>query len=283
MKFTKTVTTLALALVVTTFSVSAATGIVTTDSLNIRAAASTDSAVVGKAYTGYALDIKEYSNGWYAVNYNGTTAYASADYVSVDTLGEGLVSYDGLVYLRKTADWNAPLFEKVDNGTKIKVTSVVGEFYEVLYYGNIRYIPIVCTNVRKDSLADRSIITSSLAQRSVDIAARYLGTPYVYGGAKPTGFDCSGFTMYVYSQLGISLPRSSSAQAGCGVPVDKSQLVPGDLLFFNTSGAGVSHVGLYAGNGQFIHSPLPGRSVCYDSLDTGYYTRTYMFARRVTR
>lgn len=283
MKFTKKVTALALALAVTTLSAHAATGIVTADVLNIRSGASTDSAVVGKAYTGSALNVKEYANGWYRLDYNGTQAYASADYVSISFLGEGLVNYAGDVYLRATPYWEAGLLEKLYNGERLKVTAVEGEFYEILYNGNIRYIPAVCTDVRREALVDRSLGLSSLGQRSVETAAQYLGVPYVYGGRSPSGFDCSGLTSYVYQQLGVSIPRTARAQAAAGVSVAKTDLMPGDLVFFNTTGGGISHVGIYAGNGSFIHAPLPGGSVCYANLHSSYWARTYVCATRVAR
>lgn len=282
MKFTKKVTALALALSVTTFGVSAATGTVTADILNIRSEASLESEIIGSTGFGASLTVKEYTNGWYKLDYNGGVAYASSDYVSINILAEGCMTYtDGPIYLVDSPSWEAQPLELVPHGTKLSVTGQDGEFYEVLYYGNIRYIPAVCTDVRRDVIIDRMLFNSN-GQRVVDIAANYVGVPYVYGGQSPSGFDCSGFTSYVYSQLGINLPHSSSAQAGYGVAVEKSDLMPGDLLFFNTRG-GISHVGLYVGNGQFIHAPVPGSSVSYADLHSAYWTRTYVCARRVAR
>jgi cell wall-associated NlpC family hydrolase len=110
----------------------------------------------------------------------------------------------------------------------------------------------------------------------VGIAMRYLGTPYVYGGASPSGFDCSGFVMYVYAQVGVSLPHNAAAQYGYGTPVDRSQLQPGDLVFFN----GLGHNGIYIGGGSFIHSPHTGDVVKISSL-TGWYSSTWVGARRL--
>ena len=102
----------------------------------------------------------------------------------------------------------------------------------------------------------------------VGIAMRYLGVPYVWGGASPSGFDCSGLVMYAFAQIGVSLPHSSYAQFGMGAPVSMSQLQPGDLVFF----AGASHVGIYIGGGQFIHAPHTGDVVKISSLsDHGGY------------
>jgi cell wall-associated NlpC family hydrolase len=90
--------------------------------------------------------------------------------------------------------------------------------------------------------------------RVVEIAKRYLGTPYRWAGASPAGFDCSGFVMYVYSRTGIQLPHSSWMLWTVGKPVARKDLRPGDILFFN----GLGHVGIYVGHGRFIHSPQTG-------------------------
>jgi cell wall-associated NlpC family hydrolase len=110
----------------------------------------------------------------------------------------------------------------------------------------------------------------------VGIAMQYLGTPYVYGGASPGGFDCSGLVMYVFNQIGVSLPHNAAAQYGYGMPVSRDQLQAGDLVFFN----GLGHVGIYIGGGQFIHAPHTGDVVKISSL-TGWYSSTYVGARRL--
>jgi len=118
--------------------------------------------------------------------------------------------------------------------------------------------------------------SSTLGGQAVAIAMQYLGTPYVYGGSTPSGFDCSGFTMYVWSQLGVGLPHNAAAQYGTGTPVPMSALEPGDLVFFD----GLGHVGMYVGGGAFIHSPHTGDVVKISSL-SGYYSSGFVGARRV--
>ena len=111
----------------------------------------------------------------------------------------------------------------------------------------------------------------------VGIAMQYLGTPYVWGGASPGGFDCSGFIMYVYAQVGVSLPHHAASQYGMGTPVSRDQLQPGDLVFFN----GLGHAGIYIGGGQFIHSPHTGDVVKISSLSDSWYASTWVGARRI--
>jgi peptidoglycan DL-endopeptidase CwlO len=112
----------------------------------------------------------------------------------------------------------------------------------------------------------------------VGIAMQYLGTPYVWGGASPGGFDCSGFAMYVYAQVGISLPHNAAMQySSVGVPVSRDDLQAGDLVFFD----GLGHMGIYIGGGQFIHAPHTGDVVKISSLYDSWYASTYYGAKRV--
>lgn len=118
--------------------------------------------------------------------------------------------------------------------------------------------------------------SSSIGDQAVSIAMQYLGTPYVWGGASPSGFDCSGFVMYVFSQVGISLPHYTVDQYNGGVAVSRDALEPGDLVFFD----GLGHVGIYIGGGQFVHAPHTGDVVKVSSLGESWYASTYVGARR---
>ncbi len=113
------------------------------------------------------------------------------------------------------------------------------------------------------------------------IAERYLGVTYVYGGSSATGLDCSGFVGLVFQELGVKLPRTSREQFQSGTSVEKSDLTPGDLVFFNTTGAGVSHVGIFLGDGSFIHAASNPGKVIESRLDERYYAQRYLGARRV--
>jgi cell wall-associated NlpC family hydrolase len=112
---------------------------------------------------------------------------------------------------------------------------------------------------------------------AANAALSQLGTPYVWAGSQPGGFDCSGLVMWAFAQVGVSLPHSSYAQYGYGVPVSRDQLQPGDLVFFD----GLGHVGIYIGGDQFVHAPHTGDVVKISSLNEGWYASTFVGARRI--
>jgi cell wall-associated NlpC family hydrolase len=119
----------------------------------------------------------------------------------------------------------------------------------------------------------------AFGKRVVGYAKKFVGVPYQYGGSSPrSGFDCSGFVRFVYSHFGVSLPHSSYAQFGDGRRVSRRGLRPGDLVFFD----GLGHVGLYVGNGRFIHAPHTGTRVRIETL-AGWYSSRFVGARRVKR
>jgi len=120
-------------------------------------------------------------------------------------------------------------------------------------------------------------VQPTTGEKAVRIALRYLGTPYSWAGASPSGFDCSGFVMYVYGKLDIALPHSSWTLWSVGRPVPRKHLQAGDIVFFN----GRSHVGIYVGNGRFVHSPHSGEVVKISRLSEDWYGSTYDGARRV--
>lgn len=121
---------------------------------------------------------------------------------------------------------------------------------------------------------------SSIGGKLVSKAKSKLGCKYVWGATGPNTFDCSGLTSWVHKQMGISIPRTSLAQSRSGKAVNKSDLQAGDLVFFKTTSAPVGHVGMYVGNGQFIHAPNSKSVVKIDSLSSSYYSKRYVNARR---
>jgi len=142
------------------------------------------------------------------------------------------------------------------------------------------YKAVKSAQTEKTEEAPKFVASNPKGQALIDEAAKYLGTPYVWGGTTPNGFDCSGFMQYVCSKNGISINRVADDQMKNGTPVRKDQLEPGDLVFFG-SGGYASHVGMYVGDGMMIHSPSTGKSIMYSDITSGYYSSRYIGARRV--
>lgn len=123
---------------------------------------------------------------------------------------------------------------------------------------------------------------SSKGQQLADFAKKQLGKPYVYGGAGPDTFDCSGLTSFAAKHFGITIPRTASEQAKAGKAVDKKDLQAGDLVYFQNPGeSSIGHIGMYVGDGKYVHAPKPGDNVKIGSLTDSYASKTYRGARRV--
>lgn len=129
-------------------------------------------------------------------------------------------------------------------------------------------------------MPDISTSMNYIAGRIVASSMEYMGVPYVFGGTSPYGFDCSGYVQYVFAKAGISLPRTADVQFEVGTPISTTELLPGDLVFFETYTYGASHVGIYVGDGNFIHASS-SRGVTISSLSQAYYSSHYIGARRI--
>lgn len=134
------------------------------------------------------------------------------------------------------------------------------------------------SGVTSDDKVSRGAI--SKGTEVVNYAYKFLGKPYVYGAAGPNAFDCSGLTQFIYNKFGVNISRTTYTQVNEGIKVNKNELRAGDLVFFNTEGS-ISHVGIYIGNGEFIHAPRSGKPVMVSSLSDGYYSQRYATARRI--
>ena len=277
----KKVASIAALMFMTASSCFAAEGTVITDALNIRSAPNTDSTVISKVYKGEILDITSRENSFYRITFNGTVAYASTDYVSLNVKSTGTVTTN-LLNIRSQPSSSSEVVGQLVYGDEVRLTGISGDWYEILLYGDLRFVHKDYVSVRNTAaLVSRDGTGFSRdASRLVSYSKNFLGVPYVSGGSSPSGFDCSGFTSYVYAQFGVSLPRTSASQATVGTSVSRSELMPGDLLFFNTYG-GISHVGIYTGGDQFIHATVPGDVVKISNLSSSYYSSRYVTARRI--
>jgi cell wall-associated NlpC family hydrolase len=123
--------------------------------------------------------------------------------------------------------------------------------------------------------------SGNAAQQGAAIAQSMAGSPYRYGGATPRGFDCSGLVYYAYRKAGISVPRTTQAQYRRSERIALSDILRGDLLFFRLASRGISHVGIYTGNGKFIHAPSSGKRVAYAQLENPYWKKRLLTAGRI--
>ena len=257
-----------------------AVGATTGSSLRLREEPSTSASIVTTLNKGVAVAILDDSiDGWYKISYNGNSGYVSADYMIVDRdnlfTTYGRANGDS-VNVRSDASTEGEVLASIAKGTIVTINGFKDGWYDVTCkYGTEGYI-------RSDLLDMTSSATSSSAIS--ETAMQHLGTRYVWGGASAGGFDCSGFTMYVYGQYGYSLPHTATGQwkSGIGTKVYSiSELQPGDLVFFNdpsrNAGKACSHVGIYIGNGQHIHaSSSRNQGVVISDLTSGYYNKYFI-------
>ena len=122
--------------------------------------------------------------------------------------------------------------------------------------------------------------TNAVARRIIETSMQYMGVPYIFGGSTPSGFDCSGYVQYVFAQCGVSIPRTADYQYYAGTPIPTEDLRPGDCVFFSTYLPGPSHVGIYLGDGNFIHASS-SRGVTTDTLSRSYWVQTFLGGRRL--
>jgi murein DD-endopeptidase len=127
--------------------------------------------------------------------------------------------------------------------------------------------------------ATAPVASDSVGHRAAATALQQVGTPYRYGGSTPAGFDCSGLVHYAYTSAGVSIPRTTTGQWSKLPPVAERDMRPGDLVFFNIEGK-MSHVGMYIGDGRFVHAPSTGKRVAVEDLGSRYYSRAFIRAGR---
>lgn len=269
--------------------------IVTATSLNLRAAGNDGAAVLTTAPRGSGLVVRELQeDGWAKVWYKGTEGYMSSEFFRlVDNLegnvGAGTVR-GASVRMRSAPSYEADTLGYYNEGTQMSVVGVFGQWYKVSYGGSTGYIHSDYMNLHTNNPSSSGVSpwsvpeSGSLAgQKIVETAMKYLGVPYAWGGTSTSGFDCSGFVYYVYKECGYSINRTAASIYANGTYVDKSQLQIGDTVHFTTSSSGgsIGHVGIYIGDGQFIHASSGSGSVVISDLSSNYYLANYYGARRI--
>lgn len=295
-------------LTVSAGAASLGTATVQADGLRLRAGADTNSTVLTMAYKGSQVDVLEDAgNGWYKVSFQGTTGYMSGEYLSltgsasaVDVPQEAVpaaatptvsnvkvnLSAGEVLNLRSGPSTQSAKVASIPGGTVLTTSGSSDGWYQVTYNGQTGYVSgdyVVAVDANAVTTASAPAYDSSFGASVVALAKQYIGVPYVYGGSSPRGFDCSGFTSYVYRQMGVTIPHGASSQFAGGTAVSRENLQPGDLVFIAnpayTAGYPVSHVGIYVGNGQYIHADC-SRGVTISSLFGSTYGPHYAGARR---
>ncbi len=291
--------------------------------LRLRSKASTNSSIVDSASKNEVVVVVSKHGDWYKVIYDLQEGYMHSDYLKVQTTGNAELGYGkfttGGVNVRSGAGTSYASLTKGDKGEKAYIIGIKNGWYRIIFDGKVGYVRSdyltltetpyenkssakspkfyrggVSTGVEPSAEALNGSTGSSNSGSSnsgsvtgnqiVAKAKQYLGVPYKWGGTSPSGFDCSGFVYYIYRSLGINISRTMTTMYSQGTPVSKSELQPGDIVFFkNTYKSGLSHVGIYVGDGKFIHAPSSGKVVSYADLYSNYYIEHYYGAARYTK
>ena len=288
-------------------------GYITASSLRLRSGPSTGSNTLAYGYQNEAVILLGKTGQWYHVLYNLTEGYMHESYLRTSKIENAELGY-GIVNYTKVNMRTGPstAYSRIGQSSQGDLAYVVGlnnGWYKVIWNDNICYIRsdyLTLTEVPYENRANphaplffrsgkstgtpvsASALRSSVnyrpantAQQIIATAKQYIGVPYLWGGTSPNGFDCSGFVQYVFQKHGIHLNRTVVTQYRHGYAVSKSNLQPGDLVFFqNTYASGLSHIGIYIGNNQFIHASS-SQGVTISSLSNSYWSSHYHSARRV--
>jgi uncharacterized protein YgiM (DUF1202 family) len=268
--------------------------------LNVRTGPDMSYAIVTTLNNSDIVVVQEKENDeWFQINFNGVKGYAKSEYFRDILTAENFNATGKLtgdsVFIRKGPSTEYDVLGYYDAGASVSVIGINNGWYKVRQDGLTGYIRSdymeIVSSYQPDNSTKRSDRATSPAPEHTktgnaiaDFALEYLGSRYVYGGASPSGFDCSGFTSYVYKNFNIALTRNASGQyRDNGTHISKDNLGAGDLVFFSSNGGkSVTHVGIYIGDQEFIHASTSSTGVIISRLDSAYYTRVWFGAKRVT-
>ena len=267
--------------------------------LRLRAKPSTSAEIITTANYGDCVVVIRKTDDWYLVNYNLHIGYMHADYLTVkerENVDLGAASVEPtVVNLRKGPSTGSSLLTQLKAGEQVEIFGFNCGWYKVRYEGQVGYIRSdLLTLLEKPEgnqgraasvevsapASGSSGSSSDLGQQIATYAQQYVGYPYVYGGKSPSGFDCSGFMQFVFAQFGYQINRTATAQLANGYYVEYDDLKPGDIIYFGF-GSTASHVGMYIGNGQFVHAQNSSTGVVITSLSEPWYANRYLCAHRI--
>lgn len=265
------------------------------DGLRLREKPDKLSATITIAQGGDTVVILRKVGDWYLVNYNLYIGYMHQNYLFVSErqdvdLGEGAIDAD-LVRLRSGPNERSPLIYQLERDERVHILGFADGWYRVMQEETTGYIrsdeiallekPVHNTDGVAWVVDENDPAAYSTAGEQIAACARqYLGCAYVYGGESPSGFDCSGFVQYVYAQLGYTINRTATAQLADGYDIPYDSLLPGDIIYFGY-GSTATHVGIYLGNGDFIHAQNSSTGVVITALSDPWYASRFLCAHRI--
>lgn len=252
------------------------------NNLNVRSENNVNSNIITKLNSGQKYLILEEQEGWYKIKLNSSQEGWISSQYSTKKQAIGVVKGNN-VNVRSLNSTESESIANLNIGNEVTILDKNEDWYKVqINDDQIGYMYHSLIDIKRDNMNVTRGSSDKLSKLR-EVAYSKLGSKYVSAGEGPDVFDCSGFTMYVYKNgAGINLPHSSKSQSGVGTAVSKDQLRLGDLVFFHTLGSStINHVGMYIGNGNFIHASSGGHNVMISNLSEGYYQKRYVTARRV--
>lgn len=260
--------------------------------LNVRKGPGTSYSIVGKLDNGAKVKIIDTNNKWEKIQYNDIEGWVLSEYLYVSQIiktdplnNVKVIKTTTELNIREEANNDSKIISNVKSNEMLTVLEESNGWYKIKYNTKTGYIKASYTD-DTELYIDTSKSTNQKVYEIIEKAINCFGLKYLWGGKTLSGFDCSGFVYYLYHSYVPDLGRSGKTQYGYGTTIEKDQLVAGDLIYFSSDGIKnisqpVTHVGIYIGNGIFIHAANAHRGVVFNSIESGYYYDNYLFSKRV--